>query len=362
MRIAWISGRNLNLDLAATTEIGLAEALVKSGAKVTLFSPGFFPQGDFDHIEIKKFDFPGLNSISGSRYIARKLRREKEILERHDVILVDWRYVRTLRGFLRWSKIPWMIIDRGPPAFKGPLNWLQKFFWSAGWNFASKNASGGFVVSKKHEDFVKGLNEVDLPIHVVPAGTTPNPYLEKKLPTSETLRIAYVGRLDERRGVRKILDFSDKMIRADVNHVITLCGEGDMGSEIEDFSAKREELVYSGKISREEVQETLAKCHVGIMPMPEEPIWRISSPLKFTEYLASGLAIIGPEHRGNDLGEVGAWNHLEGSDEWDYLAVNRISQMQYDWNEIEESALSLSREFYWDSIASRMLQFIRNEV
>ena len=69
-----------------------------------MFSPGF-PQGDFDHIEIKKVDFPGLNSV-GSRYIARKLRREEEILRRHDVILVDWRYVRTLRGFLQWSKIP----------------------------------------------------------------------------------------------------------------------------------------------------------------------------------------------------------------------------------------------------------------
>ena len=77
--------------------------------------------------------------------------------------------------------------------------------------------------------------------------------------------------------------------------------------------------------------------------------------------MASGLAIIGPKHRGNDLGEVGAWNHLEGSDEWDDLAVNRISRTQYNWNEIEESSLSLSREFYWDSIASRMLHFITNE-
>ena len=81
VRIAWISGRNLNLDLAAATEIGLAESLVKAGAKVTMFSQVFSTR-DFDHIEIKKVDFPGLNSVSSSRYMCRKLRREEEILER----------------------------------------------------------------------------------------------------------------------------------------------------------------------------------------------------------------------------------------------------------------------------------------
>ena len=65
--------------------------------------------------------------------------------------------------------------------------------------FRFQNASGGFVVSKNHEYFVKGLNEINLPIHVVPAGTTPNPFLGKKPPASETLRLAYVGRLDKRR-------------------------------------------------------------------------------------------------------------------------------------------------------------------
>ena len=47
--------------------------------------------------------------------------------------------------------------------------------------FRFQKCSGGFVVSKNHEYFVKGLNEINLPIHVVPAGTTPNPFLGKSL-------------------------------------------------------------------------------------------------------------------------------------------------------------------------------------
>ena len=362
MRITWISGRNLSLDLAATTEINLAESLVKCGAEVSLISPGVFTGGSFDHLEIKKIDFPGLNSISGARYISRKLKKNREGIGNADVILVDWRYVRSLRRFLQWVELPWMIIDRGPPAFKGPLNHLQKIFWRDGWKYAAEHASGGFVVSKKHGDFVSSLNKINLPIHVVPAGTSPNPFLPKKTLASEILKISYVGNLNERRGIRKILDLSEKMMQTDVRHCITLSGEGDMVSEIEEFSSTRENISYCGKKSREGVQKILAASHVGIMPMPEEPIWRISSPLKFAEYLAAGLAIIGPKHSGNDLGQRGIWNHLGGSEKWVDLAVSRICELDGRWGEVEEAAIKLSKDFQWDSIASDMLQFISDKV
>ena len=68
-----------------------------------------------------------------------------------------------------------MIIDRGPPTHRGFLNGLQKKQWKRAWMIASEQAVGGFVVSRKHGDFVEGVANVDLPLFTLPAGSKPNP-------------------------------------------------------------------------------------------------------------------------------------------------------------------------------------------
>lgn len=360
MKIAWISGRDVEKDLAATTEINLAKSLAFSGSEVTLFTPGSILAEGFKHEQIRKIGFPGLNSISGARNISHRLFSRDGIVNDYDVLLVDWRYVRSLRVFLKRLELPWIIIDRGPPAFKGLLNRLQKIYWSSGWEIASEFAAGGFVVSKKHSEFVRGINNVEIHLHEIPAGTIPNPFLGQNPKSANVLKLAYVGSLDERRGIQSILELSEKMIRSGVKHSITLAGDGDMRDDIEVLAANNEFLEFPGKIGRNEVRRLLARCHIGIMPMPKIPIWRISSPLKLPEYLASGMAIIGPKHTGNDLGLEGQWNRLGGSEDWVDLAISDIGSILSNFSKIEESAIVQSKKFHWDSIASEMMVCIEN--
>jgi hypothetical protein len=48
-----------------------------------------------------------------------------------------------------------------------------------------------------------------------------------------------------------------------------------------------------------DVSEILSRCHIGLLPMPDRRVWRLASPLKRSEYAASGLLIYGIEHNGH---------------------------------------------------------------
>ena len=101
--------------------------------------------------------------------------------------------------------------------------------------------------------------------------------------------------------------------------------------------------------------------HVGIMPMPDIPIWRIASPLKLSEYLSHGLAIVGPFHSGNTLSDTGPWEMLSTDTNWPKSCAEKLSSMnQYDWQNTRKSALSDSESLQWDVIGEKLCRDLRN--
>ena len=65
MEIVWITGRDLKLDLASTTEIGLIEGLIKENISINVFSTTMdIRDNDFEHIRFRKIRFKGLETIS----------------------------------------------------------------------------------------------------------------------------------------------------------------------------------------------------------------------------------------------------------------------------------------------------------
>ena len=54
--------------------------------------------------------------------------------------------------------------------------------------------------------------------------------------------------------------------------------------------------------------------------MPDEEIWRISSPLKLAEYAAAGLLTIGPDHIGN---------RFDTNERWSILADKKTGKLMY---------------------------------
>ena len=113
MRLLWISGRRMGVDLASSTEKHLCDHLTELDCQVTLISPGELDSQDFHHIPIHDWRIPGLTTISGARNASLII--EKNGMEDYDIVLIDWRYVKSMSRAISGFKIPWAIVDRGPP-------------------------------------------------------------------------------------------------------------------------------------------------------------------------------------------------------------------------------------------------------
>lgn len=357
MRLLWVSGREIESDLAGTTEKSLTKELVNLGHELTFVSPGMSPHEDVRHIQVFTMKIPGLVTLSGARRI-KKILDEKDLSD-YDIVLFDWRYVLPLQKVIRSLQIPWCVIDRGPPATSGIfggkirrelLRNIQKKFWERAWKIAEECASIGFVVSKRHETLVRGFAP-RLPIRCVPAGSYPSERDLQKNDPSEILRLAYVGRIDRKRDVASILKLSEKLDFRGVNHLISIAGDGNLKSDLERSTKESDRISFLGTLSREEVDELLSNQHVGIMPMPDIPVWRISSPLKLAEYLSCGLAVIGPDHPGNTIDGDEEWSMLTSSEPWFEAAAEELcSRISEDWGAITNSAIQSSEILSWRNI------------
>ena len=63
-------------------------------------------------------------------------------------------------------------------------------------------------------------------------------------------------------------------------------------------------------MSQDELAEKLATYDIGLLPMPENKIWNLASPLKRSEYLASGMIVCGIDHSGHQIESSGDWIKL----------------------------------------------------
>jgi len=356
LHILWITGRRIESDLAGTTELGLANGLAKHGNKIHLISPDSKKNDSFwKHTLLKRIDIKGLETWSGGRDAKRIIQSQRRILSQIDMMLVDWRFINSLAPVLKAVKIPWCIIDRGPPAYRGLLSKIQKISWKRAWKFASKNAKGGIVVSPGHKKYIESKVGIKMDLIVVPAGTNTGYFSKNKKIPEEKLNFVYAGRVDKNRGIDEMIRLLDDSKKLSIRSKLTVIGAGDYVREFKKLSIYRDDLEVLGKIPREEVWNILEKSHVGIMPMPDMPIWRIASPIKLAEYAAAGLLVIGPEHRGNKLNE-GRWSILSDESPWSMRCLERLEGIleSGEWGEISDVARVDSLQLDWNNISSRL--------
>ena len=90
MKIVWLSSRMLGGDLSSTTQIQLANGLVKKGHSVDLYSPGKSVGNSFEHHSITRSNIRGLQA----RSVVKQLR--KRTLEFKDALVIRSRDNKSL--------------------------------------------------------------------------------------------------------------------------------------------------------------------------------------------------------------------------------------------------------------------------
>jgi len=294
-RIAWLSSRVLGKDLCSTTQINLTNGLIKKGHEVTFYSPGKNKNSIFKHESVTRSKFRGLQSYSVSK--ALKL-RIKELYD-YDLVLIDW----TIGGLIPKLSSKVIIIDRGPPADKGILSYIQWLVWRKSWN----RASMGTVVSENHREFVLDkTNSSPDSIGVIPAGVD----LELFQPGKKDgpIKLAYHGRVDVHRGVMSLPMILAGLHSQGVDATLHIHGTGDAVERLK--SMDLEGLEVTDAIPQDDLAKLLSEYDVGLLPMPEHKVWSLASPLKRSEYLSCGMVVCGIDNAGHQIEDSGDWLQL----------------------------------------------------
>ncbi|MDP6869828.1 MAG: glycosyltransferase [Candidatus Poseidoniaceae archaeon] len=312
MKVSWLSPRVFGQDLCSTTQINLANGLIDKGHELRLYSPGEITDVSFIHIPVNRGSIRGLQS----RSVVKSLNVHLDEINSSDVVLVDW----PLHAIREKITVPVIIMDRSPPADRGIIAKLQWYSWKAAW----RNAERGTTVSQEHRKFVN--EQTDMPsasISVIPAGVD----IEKFKPGEKggPLKLVYHGRVDVSRGVMSLPMILVGLQSEGIEATLHIHGSGNAVNRLKKIGLQG--LEVTGKISQKKVANLLSQYDVGLLPMPEDKVWNLASPLKRSEYLSAGLVVCGIDHTGHRLPDFGDWMQLYDQKEFIRSTVNWLSTL-----------------------------------
>ena len=126
------------------------------------------------------------------------------------------------------------------------------------------------------------------------------------------------------------------------------------------MAGSRKDMEVIATLPQPKLAERLSESHIGLLPMPNSKVWSLASPLKRSEYAASGLLIFGIDHLGHRFeGETQPnWLHLVNQEEFHAKAVQWIQSLTYE-NILELSSDSrryAEQNLGWDKSVKRLEQ------
>ena len=362
MNIIWFSGRHFD-DLCATTQKSLAKGLVEKGHTLTFVNPDSNdPHEDYPwtHQGLNVKSIPGLKSIS----IARKMRQwlMKNPLDQDSIVILDWRIAYKLSPLLDASKVSWILMDRSPPADGNFLSRLQWYFWKRSWKLVKNHSTAvGCVVSDAHKEFITerfGINPDK--ITLIPAGV--DTQLFKIGEKTDTVQLTYHGRLDKNRGLQQLIEIHSRLIQDGHNVKLNFHGKGNAKLSLEKYSS--DSVTITGQLSSEDLSKKSSHYDIGFLPMSDQKVWRLASPLKRSEYLACGMVVLGIDHSGHTIKGTGDWFQLFDQAHFVDKTVEFIKNLELNMlRELQNQArLFAESNIDWSVSVDRLNHLIHNSL
>ena len=307
MKLIWCTTRHFGEDLCATTQVAIINQLLSSGHEVTVLGPDV-PKETYawEHVQLKQSSMKGKKASSLAKSIVNYL---KEIdLEAH-VLFIDWALVRYVSPLVERNGIRWMCIDRSPPADANLFAKLQTNVWKKAWKMVASslnrngNCIGGMVVSASHQNLIKSRFSIaEERLCILHAGVNNELFKPNNFESfGNPLKMIYHGKMDRHRGILKLVLLLDALENSGVEAELSLIGTGDLDTHLSELSKSKPNLKFKKPISHLDIAKISQEHQIGFLPMPNLMVWTISSPLKRSEYMSSGLLVLGIKHSGHHL-------------------------------------------------------------
>lgn len=307
MKLIWCTTRHFKGDLCATTQVAIINRLLSLGHEMTILGPDVPTETyAWEHVQLYQSSVKGKKASSLAKSIKKYL---KQIDLQDHVVFIDWALVNSLSPGFERSGIRWMCIDRSPPADANFFAILQRRVWKKAWKMVASSLNrngrciGGMVVSTAHQNLIKSRFSIaEDRLCILHAGVNNKLFKPNNFESFGTpLKMVYHGKMDRHRGILKLVLLLDALEDNGIEAELSLIGTGDLDTHLSNLSKTKSSLNFLKPISHADIGFVLQEHQIGLLPMPNLPVWSISSPLKRSEYMSSGLLVLGIEHSGHHL-------------------------------------------------------------
>lgn len=372
MKIYWCTTRHFEGDLCATTQIAILERLHSLGHDLTVLGPDFPSYTHtWEHIQLNQSSMKGRRAWSLGRSMRAYL---KKMNLEESVLLIDWALVKPLSSLAEQNGAQWLCIDRSPPADANIFAKIQCRVWKKAWTLAAasmeknRGCIGGTVVSNVHQKLISSQFSIrDEKLCILHAGVDTQLFQRTNRESlGLPIKMVYHGKMDKNRGILKLLLLVDALENSGIQAELNLIGSGDLAAHLTRLAHSKSNLNFYGSVQHSEIPGKLRDFEIGLLPMPNLPVWAISSPLKRSEYISTGLLVLGINHTGHLLPSTSddhEWYRLFDQQSFVDDSIEQIQRWigEDNFSELSRNARQYAEsELSWEITTQSFVELIEN--
>ncbi|MGB1285916.1 MAG: glycosyltransferase [Aggregatilineales bacterium] len=195
-----------------------------------------------------------------------------------------------------------------------------------------------------------------------PSGVTPQPFTDaaqgRTFPSAgDPIKIIYIGSLHYARNLMALAKAVTEAQSQGMNFELMMIGAGTEADDLTAYASDKAYIDCLPSVPHTEIPAILAKAHIGVLPFPDELKFRVSSPIKLFEYMASGLVIMASRivcHTDVITDETCVF-WVEGQTEAAlFTSLEEIWQSRDTLASKSDAALALSAKWTWHESARKL--------
>jgi len=297
---------NLETTLSSATWLNISSELRKMGWQVTLAVMGTPGKQMIGGIDVFGFSSPDVYILRNIIYHLKVVRFVLMNWSRINVIMftqpsAPWFMPLLLLRPFMGAQFPLIVMDTRTVPMEDPRKASLKDRLR-GWLYETMNIAANAWADGQTAITQRMAEKVHIPPErlwgVWPSGAN----MEEFVSASETRHwpiegepvvLTYIGILHYERNLMSLCYAVESALTEGMDFRLLLVGEGTEKKDLEKYASHTAgRIQVHSAVPHNEVPAVLSRVQVGVLPFPDEEKYRVSSPLKLFEYMASGLSIL----------------------------------------------------------------------
>lgn len=377
--LIWVYTGSLDEDLDAASWLETTKHLREMGWRVTLIHAGPSELKEINEIEVSSVPKPDIYLVRQAIFHLRILREVSRQWQPTSIIffhqmsapwLLPLRYLRQIMG----RELPLIIMDtRTAPMIPKELATRRdrlRTLFDNGINYIANYMADGQTAITKRMAQMMGIPDQKL-LGIWPSGVNYDSFSVAQQnrnwdKVDEEVHVIYVGALHH---PRNLMNFCRAVVLANDERrriIFTLVGDGSERDELIEFASGTDGIVrVLPPVLHEEIPSLLAAAHIGVLPFPDQERFRVSSPIKLFEYMASGMPILATHitcHTDVVMeGNYAFWAY--GEDVEDLVkALIEVWEQRHTLQEKGQAAAADAQNWTWEASARKLSQSLQNSL